>query len=425
MMNKKILTAILLLAFSLCIQLTSYAVSVNGNLTSAFWLREDKLENPKDAQRNLFIYEYLNLYAQNIGSPKISANLSGRANWDKLNDFDKDNSFRLYQGYLDCKPSSELSLRLGRQFLPNEVGFWQMDGVKLETFRSSFASPKFYAGMSALPWTIEGDKEPILGVELGTPIIHSVKGKISFLTLFNRDKDNKINGLDKAILGIQVENFGESIIELLEPSHNRLTIYGKGSVDLLSQKIVNGYAIADVQITSKAQLSLGYQQEEPLFPADSIFSVFDTETFRQLNVDADYQVFKWINLQAQYAREFYDSGPVNRYNAGISITNQLEPLLLIRLERLNDIDTHYWRVYSHIGKQFGKKLEIGFSNYYNNYKLSKSLDNENAYSFQLKTSYQLTRNLQASLRLEDNINPDYKYNIRALGYLRMGFGLGK
>jgi hypothetical protein len=424
-MNKKILTTILLLAFLLCIQLTSYAISINGNLTSAFWLREDKLENPKDAQRNLFIYEYLNLNAQNIGSPKIAANLSGRAGWDKLNGFDEKNAFRLYQGYLDWKLSDESSLRLGRQFLPNNVGFWQMDGVRLEMFKSSFASPTLYTGISALPWTIEGDKEPILGVELGTPRFHSIKGKLNFLTLFGSDKNNKINGLDKAILGIQIENFGESIIELLEPSHDRLTIYGKGSVDLLSQKIVNGYAFADVRITSKAQLSLGYQQEEPLFPADSIFSVFNTETFRQLNVGADYQVFKPINLEAQYTREFYDSGPVNKYNAGISITNQLEPILSIRLERLNDIDTHYWRVYSHIGKQFGRRLEIGISNYYNNYKLSKSLQNEEAYSFQLKTSYQLTRNLQASLRLEDNINPDYKYNIRALGYLRMGFGLGK
>ena len=141
-MNKKILIAVSLLAFLLCIQLTSYAISVNGNLTSAFWLREDKLENPKDAQRNLFIYEYLNLNAQNIGSPKIAANLSGRAGWDKLN-FNENDSFRLYQGYLDWKLSDESSLRLGRQFLPNDVGFWQMDGIRLETFRSSFASQRF------------------------------------------------------------------------------------------------------------------------------------------------------------------------------------------------------------------------------------------------------------------------------------------
>jgi hypothetical protein len=41
-----------------------------------------------------------------------------------------------------------------------------------------------------------------------------------------------------------------------------------------------------------------------------------------------------ISLQAQYARDFYDSGSVNNYNAGISITNQLEPILSVRLEML-------------------------------------------------------------------------------------------
>ncbi|MDQ1317141.1 MAG: hypothetical protein QG588_792, partial [Candidatus Poribacteria bacterium] len=57
--------------------------------------------------------------------------------------------------------------------------------------------------------------------------------------------------------------------------------------------------------------------------------------------------------------------------------------------------------------------------------LSKSLHTEDAYSFQLKASYLISHNLQILVRLEDNINPDYKYNVRGLGYLRMGFGLGK
>ncbi|MEK7397058.1 MAG: hypothetical protein AAB116_08985, partial [Candidatus Poribacteria bacterium] len=191
------------------------------------------------------------------------------------------------------------------------------------------------------------------------------------------------------------------------------------------KKVINSYLFANMRVTPKIDLSLGYQQDEPLFPADSIFSVFNTETFRQLNASADYQILRLVVLRGDWTRQFFDSGPIDRYSAGIAVTSKSEPVLTIRLENLNDIDTNYWRVYSHIGKQFGRRLEIGLSNYYNNYRLTESLHNKNAYSFQLKTSYQLSRNLHVLFRVEDNINPDYKYNIRAIGYLRMGFGLGK
>ena len=423
MIYKKILNITLILVFLLSIQFTSLAVLVNGSMTSVFWDRENRLESPENAQHNLFLYEYLNLNATNMGSPKLAAHLSGRVGWNKLNGFEKNEALRLYQGYLDWKLSKNSSLRLGRQFLPNDTGFWQIDGIRLETLKTGFVSPAFYAGISIPPWTIEGDKEAIFGVELGTRRFHSIRSKLSFLTVFDSDARNQgnlgIQRLDKAIIGIQVDRFGESILDLLESPHNRLNIYGRGSVDVLAKQIVNSYVFANMRITTKSQLSLGYQQESSLFPADSIFSVFDSEPFRQLNVELDYQAFNLLNLQSEYARQFFKSEPIDRYGAGFSISSKLEPILSMRLERLSDTDTHYWRVYSHIGKQLGKRFEVGFSNYYNNYKLSRSLHTEDAYS------YLLSHNLQVLLRLEDNINPDYKYNIRGLGYLRMGFGLGK
>jgi hypothetical protein len=398
----------------LCVQLLflhfaqgrALAVSVHGNLTSAVWTRENRLEGPEESQTNVLVYEYLRLHATNLGSNKLAAHLSGRVGWDRFASFGEEYTGRLYQGYLDWKLSNKSSLRLGRQFLPNNVGFWQMDGVRFATRRSSFISPALYAGMAVLPWTIKGDNEAILGVELSTRRFLSIRSKLSFLTIFDNEGENwdvlGIRGMDKAILGIHFDTFDEAVLDFLESPHKRLNISGRGTVDVLAKEIIGGYVFANVRITPKGQLSLGYQQETFLFPADSIFAVFHSEPFRQLTIGMDYKVIDILRFQSRYARQFFDLDPIDRYSIGFTIRNQRETLLSLRLERVDDIDTHYWRTYSRIGKQLWRRFEISLNNYYNNYKLTRTPQTEEAYSFQLKLRYQLSRNLQALIRLEDN-----------------------
>lgn len=429
--HRMVQTTVLVLMLLLCIQLSSLAVSITGSLTSTVWTRENRLENAEDSQTNLILYEYLRLNATNLGSSKLAAHFSGRIGWDKYASFGNDDKYtsRLYQGYLDWKLSNKSSLRLGRQFLPNNTGFWQMDGIRLETHRTGFISPALYAGISVLPWTIKGDDEPILGVELRTKRLRSIRAKLSFLTIFDNEGEDwdilEIRGVDKAILGLQFDTLEAGIIDLLESPHKRLNVSGSGSIDLLTKEIIGGYASANVRITPKGQLYAEFRQETPLFPADSIFSVFAVEPFRQLTFGADYDVMSFLGIQGWYARQFFDSDPVNRYSVGFTIERQRETLLAFRLERLDDTDTHYWRIYSHIGKRLWQKLAISLNTYYNNYKHVTGPQTEEAYSLQLSVRYQLSRRLQALIRLENNINPDYKYNVRVLGYLRMGFGFTK
>ncbi len=425
MIRKGIQTAVLLLTL-LCIQLPALAITVNGSLTSAAWVRENRLETAK--QNNLLLYEYISLNALDVGSPELAAHLSGRVGWDRYASLGENYTERLYEGYLDWKLSNKSSLRLGRQFLSNDLGFWQMDGARLGTLRSGFISPTFYAGTSVLPWTIKGDSEPILGIELDTKRFLGMRGKFGFFTIFDNEKEgwnvSGIRGVDKAILGIHFDTY-EGVIDLLEYPHKRPNISCSGNIDLLGKGFINGYAAADIPIISKIQLYTEYRHETPLFPADSIFSVFAVEPSRELIASVNYDAASFLGLQGRYARQFFDLGPVNQYGAGLTIERQHETLMALRLERLDDIDTHYWRLYSHIGKRLWRKLDISLNNYYNNYKLTTAPQTENAYSFQLNVRYQLNGRMQALLRLEDNVNPEYKYNVRLLGYLRMGFGFTK
>ncbi len=428
MIYRGIQTAALALICLLCVQLSSLAVSVTGSLTSVAWARENRLKDAEDADTNLLLYEYLRFHATDVGSSKLAAHFSGRVGWDRFASLGDGEEYkaRLYQGYLDWKLSNKSSLRLGRQFLPNDVGFWQMDGFRLERHGTGFISPILYAGISVLPWTIEGDREPIIGIELKAKRTRSIRTRLSFLTIFDNEGGDwnllDIRGVDKVILGFQFDTFGEGVIDLLESPHRRLSMYGNGNIDLLAKEIINGHASAEVRVTPKGHVYAEYRKETPLFPADSIFSVFAVEPFRQLTFGLDQDVMDFLGLQGWYARQLFDSDSINRYNVGFTIERQRETLLAIRLERLDDVDAHYWRVYSHIGKRLGQDFEVSLNNYYNNFKRPRALQAQNAYSIQLNIRYRLSRKLQALIRLEDNINPDYKYNLRALGYLQMRFG---
>jgi hypothetical protein len=427
MIYRKIQTTVLPLILLLCSQLPSVAVSVNGNLATAFWTRENRLEKPEDSETNLLLYEYLRFHATDLGTSKLGAHVSGRVGWDRFESLGEKYTSRLYQGYLDWKLSRTSALRLGRQFLPNDMGFWQMDGARFQLQSKGLVSPTLYAGMGVLPWTIEGNDEVILGIELRSKRLWSVRSKISLLTIFDSDNEEDlailgIKRVDKTILGVQFDTFGGGIHDLFETPHKRLNISGRGNIDLITKEIIDGYISSNVNVTRGVQLYLEYSHKVPLFPADSIFSVFAAEPFDQLTVSASYGLTSFLDLHARYARQFFDLEPIDQYGAGFSVKSQRETLLALRLDHLVDIDRHYWRLYSRIGKRLTKRFEVTLNNYYSNYKLTRALDTEDAYTFQLKASYRLTRNMHALIRLEDNINPDYKYNIRALGYLRMRFG---
>lgn len=430
MIYRKIQIIVLPLILLLYVQLPSMAVSVNGNLTTAFWTRENRLKKPEDSETNLLLYEYLHFNATDLGTSKLGAHVSGRVGWDRFESFGEKYTSRLYQGYLDWKLSRTSALRLGRQFLPNNMGFWQMDGARFELQSKGLVSPTFYAGMGVLPWTIEGNDEVILGIELRSKRLWSVRSKISLLTIFDSDNEEDtailgIDRVDKTILGLQFDTFGGGILDLLETPHKRLNVSGRGSIDLITKEIIDGYISTNVNVLPGGQLYLEYSHKVPLFPADSIFSVFAAEPFDQLTVGANYEITSFLDLHGRYARQFFDLEPIDQYGAGFSIKNQRETLLALRLDRLVDIDRHYWRLYSRVGKRLTERFEITFNNYYSNYKLTRFVGTEDAYSFQLKIGYRVARNVQALIKLENNINSDYKYNVRALGYLRMRFGFEK
>jgi hypothetical protein len=124
-------------------------------------------------------------------------------------------------------------------------------------------------------------------------------------------------------------------------------------------------------------------------------------------------------VHGRYAHQFFDLAEVDRYISGFSIRNQRETLLRFHVEHLNDGARKYWRTYASLNKLVTPRWQIGLVNYYNNYRFSAVTQSETAYSFQFNTDYRFHNNIRLLVRIEDNVNPDFQYNIRAYSSLRL------
>ena len=410
----------------ICSEVSVFALSVTGSLMNTFWVRENKLRNAEDAKNNgrlrltartnLYFYEYARLYARNIGSDRLSAHIRGRIGWKRFSVEDERFTGRLYQGYINYRLPKKFDLRLGRQFLPNDVGFWQIDGARLGIKNLGTIDSRFYGGVAATPWMVEKKREGIAGIELSRLDIWRIQSRISFLTVFDK------SGLNNVILGMRLDVPKVNIFDVHRDVRKRLSFFGRGSIDLLTQQVISGYGYIHFSPLSPMHVSLEYQHETPLFPADSIFSIFAFEPLQQAAAVCEIDIFNGLELRGRYIQQFFDDdASINQYSAGFSIKRRYERVVDIRLERLSDIHTKYWRIHSYIGKMLTPRLKVGFNHYYNNYKLTRALQATNAYSYQLNVKYQMFRNLSAFIRIEDNINTDYVYNVRVMGYIRIFF----
>jgi len=344
----------------ICSEVPVLALSVTGSLMNTFWARENQLRgrNAEDAT-NLNLYEYARLRASNIGSDRLSAYIRGRIGWKRFPIEDEHFTGRLYQGYINYRLPRKFDLRLGRQFLPNDVGFWQMDGVRLGIKSLGPLNSRFYGGVAATPWMVEKKRDGIAGIELSRLEVWRIQSRISFLTVFDKDRFNNV------ILGMRLDVPKVNLFDVHRNVHKRLSFSGRGSIDLLTQQVISGYGYLDFSPLSPIHLSLEYQHETPIFPADSIFSIFAFEPLQQATAIIKIDILNGLELYGRYARQFFDDGvPINRYSTGFTIKSRYERIFGVRLERLSDVHTKYWRIHSYIGKTLTPRLEVGFNHYY-------------------------------------------------------------
>ena len=374
-------------------QTPAHALLFQGDWSSTLWNREDL--SSQDGATQWQTFESLRLRAsQGSLSAYIHPRVSRLADWET----------RLYQGYLDWR-GAHVQLRLGRQFLPNDVGFWQMDGIR-GSLSHRWLRAKIYGGSAMTPWG--NSSSGIAGADVQWTRAPFARTRGNVVAIFRSD------AVERLIVGGEFGTLGGSLLGVHMTERRPLQLQGRFNVDLLSQTLVSGYAYSSAGI-KQARVYGEYRKETPLFPEDSIFTVFAIEPLEQLAVGTELRPMQKLTLHGRYARQLYDTDSLDRYRVGFRLAG-----LSSSLERIQDGRVEYWRVYSQL-QWTANRLMLRLGHYYNNYRKAPSSNLETAYSYQAQFYYLLGRYLQLMLRVEDNVNPDFEYNVRVLGSLKWRF----
>jgi len=408
---KTIFPTMILLFFGFAISVSG--VRIDGSLTTMAWVRQDPVAREGEDLYS-FLYEYVRLSMADIGDDSLSAYIYTRVKKDVANDGKPD--WRVFSGYLNWSGPGDSSLRLGRQFLPNGLGFWQMDGVraKFKSFRN--ISHSIYAGLSVAPWAVEDKRDGIAGLEIDLPEIWQLRGGVNVFTNF----DSK--NFERVIIGGRLDSYDYGFSSL-----RKIIMYSKVNFDVLASELVQGSVNINLNLVENLGIYTEYSHGKQLFPEESIFSVFAADDKNEASIGLRYDIAKSMSLGGRYGRSFSSSLPANTYEIGLhrSVPHGTSFGITVLGAEKSDAENRLNGVSLNIGHAITRKFSAMISTYYNDYRLRESQQNNSPYSLQLDLSYRVIDQVSAHLRLEDNVDAGGDHRFRLLARVRLGFSYGR
>jgi hypothetical protein len=388
-------------------------VSVNGSLTTMNWLRQEPVERDGEDLYS-YLYEYIRVSVENIADDSLSAYIYTRVKKDIANDGELD--WRTLSGYLNWAGPRDSSIRVGRQFLPNGLGFWQMDGIRVNFKSFRDISHSVYAGSSVAPWAVEEDRDGLAGLAVDLPEIWRLRTGLSLFTNFDS------RNFDRIIIGGHLDSYDYSLFEL-----RKFIMYSKVNFDIIARELVQGSATINLNPLEKLGIYAEYYHGKQLFPEESIFSVFATDHVNEASIGLRCNVIESVLLGGRYGRYFSSSLPSNTYEVGIYRSRSRGTSFGITVLRAEKPDTDSLNTGARVslGHPITGKLSAKINAYYNDYRLRESEKQDKAYSLQLDLGYRIIDQVATYVRLEDNVDHDGDNSFRLLARVRLGFSYGQ
>ncbi len=388
------LSCILLLCF-LLFATNSMAAEIHGrSSTQLLWY--NNIFNNRSEQD---IAQYLQIGITNIDKDgKLSIYGYGRGSQDLSNGNGLDG--RLYYLYVDYRDLfGKVDLRAGRQFVNIAAGNALIDGGKIEL-----------KNVGPVALTVLGGRNVIFG--LNGELSHSddaVFGVAGDLVGFkNTDLEmgyfaKWTNGSD----GPARETLGGMFKQYL---FNSLKLYANARYDLYGE--VFSEVLAGVKYFPMSNLILTgeWYQSYPTFDADSIYSVFAVDRYQEGVFRADYRLNDMFSVNAGYSRQDYgEDGAADVYQLGCRI-RPIEPL---------EFNLSYDKRSGYNGSLDGgiidvtydatKQLQLAAGLQFDVYTRQdiETTGHEIARKYWGGAKYKLTKNMNASVRIEDDVNPEF------------------
>lgn len=356
--------------------------------------------------RQIELAQYLRLSATRLTSDgKFSIYGYGRGTQDFKNG--EGLNGRLYFLYGDYRDLLNLAdIKVGRQFVNLSAGTTIIDGGEL-TLKN----------IGPVGLTVLGGRDVVFGIdsELGHGGNYAF-GVAGYLNGF-RKTDLDISWFRKWDAGeVSRDVLGASFKQYLL---DRVKLYGNGRYDLTAE--VFSEALGGVKYFPTANLVLTGEwfQSYPTFDTTDIFSVFAAGRYQEGVLRADYTVNQFVSVYGGYTREEFGEGAsANVIEAGVNLRPLPQVSLTFEYDRRvgkgtddNRQDGGLFEASWDITKMF--QLAGGLSvDAYDRELFHSSTGDQIAQKYWLGSSLRLAKNINASLRIEDDINVNYNNNVQ-------------
>ncbi|MEI6703322.1 MAG: hypothetical protein WCL71_07265 [Deltaproteobacteria bacterium] len=368
----------------------AWSAEVHGRSSTQYQWFTDYLTGNKQGEFG----EYLSLSVTKLDAAgKLSLSGYGRLTQDVING--QGLNGRLYYLYGDYS-IDKADFRLGRQFVNYAAGSALVDGLKIDLKNVGPVAFSFMGGRNVifnLDAEASSNKNYVWGLAANLVGYKNTDLELSYFMK-----------LDEA--GIARDQIGFSAKQYLL---NSLKVYNNLRFDMTSERLSEGliglkyYPTADLVLTAEAFLS------NPIFDNSSIYSVFAVNRYEEYVIRADYNINNMISVNAGYTNQVYGEGAdTNVYAIG----TRIRPIEKVQINLNYDYQIGYG------GKLNGGALEIAYEPikplevaggiHFDMYERDRATGRETARKYWLGGKYKINKSMAASVRVEDNVNQQYK-----------------
>ncbi|WP_298432676.1 hypothetical protein [Geobacter sp.] len=353
--------------------------------------------------RQVEVAEYLRVSVTNVDKGgKFSIAGYGRGTQD-LNNGEGING-RLYYLYGDYRGLfDKLDLRIGRQFVNSSAGTALVDGGMFDL-----------KNIGAVGFTVFGGRDVIFGLNGETG--HEgdyVLGMSAYLAGF-RNTDLDFAWFRKWDQGdVSRDILGASFKQYL---FNRMKVYANARYDLTSE--VFNEVLAGVKYFPIARLIFTgeWYQSYPTFDTTSIYSVFAVNRYQEGVFRVDYTITDMFAVNGGYTRQdFGDDGTSDVFEVGCTIRPIEKVTINLNYDRRDGYGGQLNGGMLDVTYDATKSLQLATGMTYDVYNRDFFTSNSEQHSAQLYWvggRYRLAKSMQASLRIEDNVNKTYNNSVQ-------------
>lgn len=234
-------------------------------------------------------YQYLMLNARNLDGDGLNFKGYGRLAESFSSEVDKES--RLYYAYLEKNNlTSNLDLRLGRQFVATTAGASVMDGLYLRLKDLGGLKLSIFGGGDVAYYEGYNAKDLIVGTELRGKIGKDLNLGLSYLQKWqDGDMTHELIGLD-----------GDYEFREL------LNIYSELQYSYLAKSITYFTGGANYHRSSDWSLRAEYLYSLPVFSSTSIYSVFAVDEYEEVMGELRYRFDQGLYGFLRYQNEMYE-----------------------------------------------------------------------------------------------------------------------